>query len=305
MNEKDWRLLITISEEKSLTRTAQKLCLTQPAVTRRIQQLEEEMGCTIVIRGIKGVELSSEGEYLVSYADRALQELDAVKEQIDNRSGVVKGTLRLAAANAYAKRCLPRLLKSFSEKYPSVDIHLTTGYSQKIYRLLISNTVHIAILRGVCPWNENALHLRADPYYYVVSATPINLEELPNLPQIHCLTDTPLETELNLWWTANYHKPARVTTVVDRSDICLEMVREGLGYSLLSGLYIESKTTLFRRRIVFPDGHPMSRATHVYCRSSSLGIKVVQAFWDSIKEYDEQTSGDGKNTDSSVQARSL
>ena len=51
MNEKDWTLLVTLAQERSLTRTAQKLYVTQPAVTRRLQQIERELGCAVVVRG--------------------------------------------------------------------------------------------------------------------------------------------------------------------------------------------------------------------------------------------------------------
>ena len=290
MNEKDWNLLVTLSEEKTITHTAQKLCLTQPAVTRRIQQLEQELNCPIIIRGNKGVELSSEGEYLVEYARSALQKLDALKEYIDNRSGEVRGTLRITSANVYAKQCLPRLIKSFSAKYPAVDIHVITGNSQSIQPYLMSGAAHIALLRGSFSGPEQILPLKADPRYYVVSSFPLNLDDLPDLPQIQNVTDAPLEAELNLWWTSRYRKPPRVSTLVDRSDICIEMIRQGLGYSLLSGLYIQDQPDLYREKIVHSDGRELLRATNAYCRSSSLEIKAVRAFWEYLKYYDGRTT---------------
>ena len=62
MNEKDWTLLVTLAQERSVTRAAQKLYVTQPAVTRRLQQIERELGCAVVVRGARGVELSAEGD---------------------------------------------------------------------------------------------------------------------------------------------------------------------------------------------------------------------------------------------------
>ena len=80
MNEKDWTLLTALAAEKNLTRAAQRLYVTQPAVTRRIQQIERELNCAIVVRGARGVELSAEGEALARYAAEELQRLQALRE---------------------------------------------------------------------------------------------------------------------------------------------------------------------------------------------------------------------------------
>ena len=283
MNDKDWTLLAVLAQEKNLTRTAQKLYLTQPAVTRRIQQLEAELGRPILIRSARGAELSSEGEYLAEYARQSLARLGELKQYMDNSGEHVRGQLRIACASAYACRCLPRLVKSISALYPAVDIRIVTGNSQSVYASLISGEVHAAILRGSFSWPEEILTLRADPSYYAVSAFPLNLDELPSLPQIQTATDAALEAEFSLWWTGRYKKPPRISTVVDRADICLEMVRQGLGYSLLSGLYIEDCPQLYRQKIVHADGTEMRRVTRAFCRRSSLSIKAVSALWDYLR----------------------
>ncbi|MBR1896131.1 MAG: LysR family transcriptional regulator [Pyramidobacter sp.] len=280
MNEKDWTLLVTLAQERSLTRTAQKLYVTQPAVTRRLQQIERELGCAVVVRGARGVELSAEGEHLAGYAAQELERLRALHEYLDGRSDEVRGTLRLACANAYAKSRLPGLLRRFATAYPLVDVHVVTGHSGRMGRLLTSGEAQIAFVRGRFDWAEESFALDADPYYYVINAVPIDLGCLPELPQIRNVTDAPLEAELHRWWTERYRTPPRVSTVVDRSDICLEMVHQGLGYSLLSGLYIPEGSRLRQARIEFSSGEPLTRETRVCCRTSSLELRAVKAFWD-------------------------
>lgn len=285
MNEKDWALLTALAAEKNLTRAAQKLYVTQPAVTRRIQQIERELNCAVVVRGARGVELSAEGEVLARYAAEELQRLRELREYIDNRGADVRGTIRLACANAYARACLPELLKEFSARCRGADVHVVTGHSAVQARRLNAGEVHVAIVRGPFDWTEESLPLRADPYYYAVSSAPVELERLPELPQIRITTDAPLEAELHRWWTERYRQPPRVSTVVDRSDICVEMVRRGLGYSLLSGLDVQDCPELFRVRLVFASGKSeLRRDTRAYCRSASLQLRAVRAFWDFLGE---------------------
>lgn len=290
MNEKDWTLLTALAAGKNLTRAAQRLYVTQPAVTRRIQQIEQELNCAIVVRGARGVELSAEGEALARYAAEELQRLQALREYIDNRGADVRGTIRLACANAYARACLPGILKEFSARCRGADVHVVTGHSAAQSRRLSAGEVHVAIVRGSFDWGEESLPLGADPYYYVVSAAPVELERLPELPQIRITTDAPLEAELHRWWMERYRRPPRVSTVVDRSDICVEMVRRGLGYSLLSGLDVQGCPDLFRERLLFASGkRELRRDTRAYCRAVSLQLRAVRAFWDFLRERSQRS----------------
>ena len=148
----------------------------------------------------------------------------------------------------------------------------------------------MAIVRGTFDWPEESLPLDADPYYYIVSAAPVELERLPDLPQIRITTDAPLEAELHRWWTERYRRPPRVSTVVDRSDICVELVRRGLGYSLLSGLDVQDCPDLFRARLVFASGkRELHRDTRAYCRAASLQLRAVRAFWNFLRERGQRS----------------
>lgn len=285
MDDKDWTLLATLARERSVTRTAQKLYITQPAVTRRLQQIERELGCGVVVRVRRGVELSAEGEHLAAYAAEELERLRALHEYIGNCSETVRGTLRLACGNAYALSCLPVVLKRFSAVCPEVDVHVVTGHSRHMVRRLSSGEAQIAIVRGRTEWAEESFALAADPYYYLVSAEPVDPERLPCLPQIRIVTDAPLEAELHRWWTERYRQPPRISTVVDRSDICLEMIRHGLGYSMLSGLYVAGFPELRRERIVFSDGNALRRETRACCRTSTLRVRAARAFWDFLRAH--------------------
>lgn len=286
MNEKDWVLLETLWEEKNITKTAKKLYLSQPAITKRVQQLEQEFKCSIVLRRNRGIEFSSEGEALVRYAQHSMRELKSMKELIDNRSDSVRGTLRIGCANIFAKYRLPRLLHYFCGRYPEVDVNVRTGYSRKIYGMLLSNDVHAAIVRGNFNWPEMIHTLRTDSSYYVISSAPIDMAELPSTPRIHNLTDSPLETEISNWWQSRYSRPPLITMEVDSVDICLEMVKEGLGYGILSGICLENTPELYKERVVFSDGKPLSRPTKIYCREDARAVRSLQAFIDCLETFD-------------------
>ena len=284
MNEKDWQLIVTLSEEKSLTRTAQKLFLSQPAVSLRIQALENELNCQLVIRGRRITQLTSEGELLARYARHQLDQLGSLREDISSRNGIPCGVLRIASSHAYALHNLPRLLRDFSAMYPRIEISVASGNSQVTTRLLESGQVHVGIIRRQYNWSEESILLHSDPFYYLISAAPIDLEELPNLPQIHPVHDSQLQEILDQWWISNYKQPPRIAFVVDRWDICVELVRQGLGYTILSGLYAQDLKDLYQERLVLSTDKTFLRCAVACCRSISLRNSAVKAFWDYLNQ---------------------
>ena len=284
MDEKDWLLLAALADEKSFTGTARRLYMTQPAVTRRIRQIESELGCRIAVRTRSGAELTPEGEDAADYARSELRRLEELKISLAQQGAEVRGTVRLACANAYAISCLPGILKEFSGTYPLVDLQVVTGSSSVTAERLLSGSVQAAIIRGDFTWTEKTLRLKADPCYYAVMASPVDLARLPELPQIRLVSDAPLQACLDRWWTERYRTAPRIAAVVDRSDVGIEMVRQGLGYSFLSGLYLQGYPELCRAKLRFSGGQPLGRITCACCRAEILNIRPVKAFWDFLAE---------------------
>lgn len=96
MDEKDWIMLQCLYEERNITKAAEKLYISQPAMTYRLKQLEKEFGAKIVARGKKGVEFTSQGEYIAKYARNMILQLRNTKEYVRNMDEEVRGILRIA-----------------------------------------------------------------------------------------------------------------------------------------------------------------------------------------------------------------
>ncbi|MCF4114244.1 MULTISPECIES: LysR family transcriptional regulator [Dethiosulfovibrio] len=283
MDEKDWLIVEALWKERNVTQAAKRLYMSQPAVTRRIQHMESEFGCRILIRRGRGVDLTPQGERLVDYARKSLKGLRDLKDSLDGDDYRVRGTLRIGCANIFAKYRLPDLLKSFCGKYPDVEVKVRTGHSQRVYDMLLSDEAQLIIARGDFKWPELSHQMDDDGLYYVVSSEPLDIDRLPEMPRIHNRTDGPLETDIRNWWQSRYSVPPTVSMEVDTVDICLQMVRKGLGYAILSGLCLEEATELHGEMLVFPDGNPLRRDTRLYCRENAVGLKALAAFVEFVK----------------------
>ncbi len=126
------KTFVTIAREGSITRAADILCLSQPAVSAHIKALEDEVGFLLFERNARGMSLTQQGATLLLTAERLLhlhRELLAQARQLREGAG---GQLRLGSNRAPSALILGRLLSRFAEQYPDVEVHLHYGSSIEI-----------------------------------------------------------------------------------------------------------------------------------------------------------------------------
>lgn len=283
MEDRDWHILKTIYEVKNMTKAAQALHVSQPALSYRLQQLETDFKTQIVYRSKKGVEFTAQGEYLANYATNMINELRKTKEAIKNMEDKVQGTLRLGVSRNFARYQLPPLLSKFLSLYPDVKIQLKTGFSSEITSLTYKEEFHIGIIRGDNNWNEQTLLLTQEPIC-IVSKFEINMDDLPSLPRIHYLTDPSLQTVINQWWQGKFIHPSAISMEVDRIDTCKEMVKNGLGYAIVPKACLTKDDHLYQINLTNEDNKEILRDTWVIYRNSSLDLNMIRAFINFIKE---------------------
>ncbi len=134
MNDQDYQFLIDLYRIKNITKVAQQQFLTQPAMTKRIRRIEEELGCQIVLRSKRGVTFTAVGESIVRYCEKLQDIQSQMKNEINLSQGVVGGSLDVGSSLNYSRFRLPAVLRAFQERYPMVGIRITTGHSRNLYR---------------------------------------------------------------------------------------------------------------------------------------------------------------------------
>ncbi|HWL26088.1 MAG TPA: LysR family transcriptional regulator, partial [Ureibacillus sp.] len=135
MDYRDWVMLQVLNEYKNITKTAEKLFISQPALSNRLKQIEKEFGTKIVVRGRNGIQFTPEGEYLAKNADKVISLHKNIKENIMNMNQNVTGTLRIASSNVFTRYKMPAVLKRFQEIFPNIEFQITTGLSKDIFQL--------------------------------------------------------------------------------------------------------------------------------------------------------------------------
>ncbi|TDF95143.1 LysR family transcriptional regulator [Paenibacillus piri] len=285
MEDRDWTILKVLYEQRNVTKTAQHLFISQPALTNRIQQIEKQFGVQIVQRKSKGIEFTPEGEYLARCADEMLLKVNHIKDHALNMRNQVSGTLRLGVSNYFTRNKLPGILELFKKNYPDVEFKVVTGWSRDVLNLAYNQRVHIGFVRGDYAWGDRK-HLLFEEQICIASRNEINMEELPALSRIDYQTDYLFKSLMNNWWSENYAHPPFIGMEVDKVETCREMVIRGLGYAIVPTLVLEGFTDMHKVTIADKKGQPLIRRTWMYYHEESLQLNLVQAFVQFVQQLD-------------------
>lgn len=120
-----FKTFVVVADERSITKAAEKLYISQPALTKAIKELENELGGKLFVRKSKGVELTSEGRHIYERVLPILSELDNIYSYFDNVNKLKTGVLRIGTDTANITLLLNDYLTKFIAKYPNIEIKIT------------------------------------------------------------------------------------------------------------------------------------------------------------------------------------
>ena len=286
MDKRDWHILQMLYIEKNITKVAGNLFISQPALTKRIQQIENEYEVKIIHRGKKGIQFTPQGEYLVNYAAEMLERELEVKDHLKNMDTEISGTLRLGVSG-FITRQIPPVLKQFKSRYPKVKFSLTTIWSNQIYNQVYNHEIHIGFVRGDYTWNGGKKLLLTENLVLVAN-DKIEVSELPLLPRIDYNCDVKLKDLIDNWWAENFTVPPMVGIKVDKTDTCREMVANDLGYAIMPSLVVKNQGELYETTLKDKEGKPIIRETWMLYNEDDYELNLVRTFIEFMDEINFQ-----------------
>jgi DNA-binding transcriptional LysR family regulator len=281
MDQKDWQILKILQEEKNITKAAERLYISQPALTYRIKSLEKEFGVQILHRSKHGIKFTHEGEYLVNYAEKTIHEFQIMKDHLKNMNDFDEGIIRLGVSRNFARYMLPDILAEFLLHYKKVQFNVITSWSQSIIKLIEKDKINIAIMRGENFGNYEKILLTREPIY-IINHTDFDLTNLPSLPRINFKTDPGLQKILDRWWNENFSVPPLVTMEIDNIETCLKLVNRGLGYAAVPGIGLKEYSHLNKKVITDSQNEPIVRETWLIYKETDLQYPIISKFIDFI-----------------------
>ena len=164
---------LAVAETGSFSHAAERIFLTQPAISKRIAALEASLGTRLFDRIGRTIQITPAGQALLTRSHAILRELDDVRRSITNLAGAISGELSLATSHHIGLHRLPRPLKQFHQHYPAVRLDLHFMDSEKACRAVAQGEIELAIvtLPPVVEAPLQTIKVWHDPLDIVVSPT--------------------------------------------------------------------------------------------------------------------------------------
>ncbi|MFD1929046.1 LysR family transcriptional regulator [Sporosarcina siberiensis] len=290
MSMTELEIIKTLAEEGNMRKAAERLFLSQPALSQRLQTIEKEWETLLFIRSQKGLEPTPEGEHVIAYAREALMRREEVFEAITSMADKVHGTLKIACASIVGQTWLPQVLKEYVESYPNAQISLITGWSSEIVKALNDREAHVGIVRGKIDWKSRKTHLFRDQMY-LVDREITSIEELKDStrPFIQFKSDSNYHMEIQHWWKSHFTQvPGRQITV-DQIETCKQLALNGIGYAILPAITLTGDELVNKIPLLNSEEEfELTRDTWLIGYESTFELKQVEAFAEIVQSHAEK-----------------
>ena len=146
MDTQNLRAFLLVADSGSFSQAAKRLHLTQPAVSKRIAQLEAQLNVSLFDRIGRRISTTEAGAALLPHARAVHLELQAAQQSVRDLAGEVRGRLRLATSHHIGLHRLPPLLSFFSKAFPAVQLDIDFMDSEQAYELTLQGEVELAVV---------------------------------------------------------------------------------------------------------------------------------------------------------------
>lgn len=280
-------IIKVLAEEANMRKAAERLFLSQPALSQRLQTIEKDWGQQLFIRSQKGLSPTPAGELVIQYANETIQRKEEVFEVLHTLTSKVHGTLKIACATIIGQNWLPKVLKDFVTLYPEAKIQLITGWSSEIVRSLYEGEAHIGIVRGHTDWKGPKLHLFKDTLY-LVDKEIRSLEELlqTDRPFIQFKSDSTYYEEIQQWWQKHFASNPKRQITVDQIETCKQMAVNGIGYAILPSITLTGTEDVHMMPLTNnKEELELTRDTWLIGYESAFQLRQVEAFVNIVKKH--------------------
>jgi DNA-binding transcriptional LysR family regulator len=300
------------AETENFTRSAQRLHLSQPAVSQHIQALEQQLGLELFVRNGRRISLSPAGEALLPLVQDLMRTCRQVEDAAHALAGEVAGQLTLGCSTSSGKYLVPRILARLRERYPLVRAAVKVGPRSQVLDWLQAGVVDVAVTSDRV--QRAGLHFRRffedeivliapgdHPWALRRSIAPKELYQ-----ERFVLRESSSGTQMTLIDTLDQfgvdYDRLETVLVLDNSEAILMAVEEHIGLGFVPKVTAQRHLTASRIKIVEIDGVAMKRWLYLVDNAQVAHSPAANAFWAfmdeqaTLADIRPPQSGAGKDT---------
>jgi len=292
MNSRQLRFFLQVAELGSVTRAANALYIAQPALSRQIQQLEDELGVTLFHRSDKGVTLTDAGRLLKTRAIPLFRHFERVQREVRDEYHEPSGVLTLAIPPSMADLLILPAITQFKLAYPNVTLRVVEYISGVInaWALIQQGNADLGVVTDYEPWAglvrvpfvQEPLCVIGPRDAGLDFSKPLDLKDVADLPLI--LPSRPNTFRLIIETALSEQRlPLKISAEINTPKLIVAAVEAGLGFAVLA--YCASHSRLVQREVsVAPIRDQMVSWSIIHSRENPLSRagKLMQELFISI-----------------------
>ncbi|MFP8968311.1 LysR family transcriptional regulator [Pokkaliibacter sp. CJK22405] len=285
---------IAVAESRSFSQAAERLFLTQPAISKRIAGLEEQLGKRLFDRVGRQIQLTEAGKLLLARSYLLFDMMEDTRRALDNLDGEIAGTLTFATSHHIGLHRLPPVLETFAHQYPNVRLDIRFGESEKAYEGVLKGEFELAIitlapdpdprLESISIWDDE-LRFVCSQHHPLAQAEALTLQQLAEyeaiLPDQRTFTRQRLEELLK-----EHELRLKLGMTTNNLDTIRMLVQIGQGWSLLPSKLSEGLCLL--PLLDKPIDRPLGYIRH---RERTLS-NAAEAFMQTLRDHTNETTAE-------------
>ncbi len=283
---------VTVISEGSMTGAADKLFLTQPAISQQIKNLEDELGVELLVRGVRQIRPTLQGEVLFDYAKKILQQTQQAEVAVKTMGTALKGQIRVGTLNSLGVQLISPIVSRLLKYNPKLQIKIDYDLGENLIRAYKNQELDVVILPETD--RQYGVHLEAEKRFlmkeemWLVGSgketdmpSNISLAELGRYPLITFTKEYPLFSEMlekSLQQVGLKMEPAFESTNVGTLK---RVIESGLGWGFLPALTIKKQVKMGRLNRVHVKDLSFEVDFFYYQRKGSE--KIVDVFFQALQ----------------------
>lgn len=297
---KDLRYFLAVVEEGTITRAAARLCMAQPPLSRQIQQLEEELGTSLFVRGKRRIQLTEEGIFLKQQAEEILSLVEKTENQLLRIKSSDRGIIAIGVTETCGASALAGFIRGFHNKYPNIQFNIWCGNGDEVSEKLEKGLVDIGLVRD--PFNTEKYEIaeiKTEFWAALLSGShpmarregdTIELSEIAGEP-LMIPARPPIQREIGSWF-GQIAKKSNILCTYNTLSCIVPLVEQNTALAICpeGARYFTDRQRLVYKRIIKPEH--FSRLLLVR-RRHRLMPAATACFWDFSLDYIRLSGGGG------------
>lgn len=286
------RVFQAVARQRSFSRAAEDLFISQPGVSAQVQALERGVGLALFERTGRTIQLTEAGRELLGYSERVFALLDEARTVLEELSGVRRGTVNVAASTTVGIYVAPAALGAFHQRYPGVQLSLEVLNRFRVQQRLFENEAEVALMgliedsQGleVAEFVPNELAVVASPRHRLADRAGIAPEELAAETFLLREEGSGTRTDtINVF--AGFGVPIKIGMELRSNGAIKQAVAADLGVSVMPSAAIELELAVGRLVVLDVQGFPVHRHWYLVRRAGRRSSAAAGALWDFLLEY--------------------